>query len=413
MKNMTIRHRAAIGFACLLVLITIARGTPSALGLIVVNQQAASLVLGRPDFTNSPAGSDPTQTNMLIPGDVAVDPTTGKVFVADSVNNRVLRFASLAFLSNGTAAEAVLGQPNFTSRAVNITRAGMYTPNGVVIDSAGRLWVADSYNHRVLRFDSAATKANGADADVVLGQPDFVTGSSATTQSGMRTPSGVAVDSAGRLWVADLENHRVLRFDDAATKANGANADAVLGQADFTTRTILTTQSGMNSPRSVFIDSAARLWVADEQNNRVLRFDDAATKANGANADAVLGQPDFVTNTAATTQTGMYYPGSVTIDGEGRLYVADAANHRVLWFNSAAGIPNGSIASGVLGQPNFTSNALNNGGVSATSLYIPEGLFYDAAADVLWVADSWNARVLMYRSVYIYQVALPLVHAGG
>jgi hypothetical protein len=75
----------------------------------------------------------------------------------------------------------------------------MFFPTGVAIDSAGRLWVAG--------------KANGAAADGVLGQSDFGSRNSATTASGMYFPSGVAMDSAGRLWVADYGNNRVLRFD--------------------------------------------------------------------------------------------------------------------------------------------------------------------------------------------------------
>src|SRR6476469_4344861 len=77
------------------------------------NGQAASLVLGQPDFTSSPQAT--TASRMDQPTGVAIDPTSGKVFVADCSNNRVLRFASGAALVNGAAAEAVLGQPNFTN----------------------------------------------------------------------------------------------------------------------------------------------------------------------------------------------------------------------------------------------------------------------------------------------------------
>jgi hypothetical protein len=67
-------------------------------------------------------------------------------------------------------------------------------------------------NSRVLRFDNAATLANGAPADGVLGQPDFTSGLFDTTQSTMHFPRGLAIDSAGSLWVADNNNNRVLRF---------------------------------------------------------------------------------------------------------------------------------------------------------------------------------------------------------
>ena len=239
------------------------------------NGQPASLVLGQPDFTSKALAT--TASGMNYPTDLAVDPTSGKVFVADHYNHRVLRFASSAALTSGIAAEGVLGQPDFTSYALIIppNARGMSAPTGVAVDTAGRLWVADYNNSRVLRFDSAAGAPLALPADGVLGQPDFTSYASTTTASTMHNPTGVAVDSAGRLWVADEGNSRVLRFDGASGKPNGAPADGVLGQPDFTSRTQATTASGMNLPTGVAVDIDGYLWVVDYFNNRVLRFDSA------------------------------------------------------------------------------------------------------------------------------------------
>jgi hypothetical protein len=136
------------------------------------------------------------------------------------------------------------------------------------VDAAGRLWVADTLNNRVLRFDDAAAKPNGAPADGVLGQPDFVS-RDAATGSGLNAPFGVEADSAGRVWVADHSNNRVLRFD-------GAVADIVLGQPDFSSGNATTSATGMLFPRATAVDSAG-LWVADGP--RVLRFERAAAHA--------------------------------------------------------------------------------------------------------------------------------------
>ncbi len=256
--------------------------------------------------------------------------------------------------------------------------------------------MADVGNSRVLRFDHAATKPNGADADGVLGQPDFTSNSMATTQAGMFQPYQVFVDRDGRLWVADYENNRVLRFDDAATKSNGANADGVLGQPDFTTSTSATTQNGLSGPAGAYVDPEGQLWVAEYRNHRVLRFDNAAAKLDGANADGVLGQASFTSSTAACAQNRMNTPRGISSDPDGRLYVADGNNHRVLVFEHAAELPDGSNASSLLGQFNFNQCTINTGGVSAASLYTPTRVFFDTAANVLWVADWFNNRVLMF-----------------
>ena len=357
------------------------------------NGQGAAVVLGQPDFATTTAGATDAKLNR--PAAVAFDPATGKVFVADYSNNRVLRFASAAALANGSAAEAVLGQPNLTTTAPATTQAGMSQPVGLALDGQGRLYVSEVGNNRVVRFDGAATKANGANADGVLGQTTFTNGTSATAQGRMYFPWGLAVDGAGRLYVADYRNSRVLRFDGAATKANGANADGVLGQTTFTTGTAARSQSAMNQVNGVAVDGAGRLYVSDRNNRRVLRFDNAAAKANGANADGVLGQADFTAFvTSPVSAARMSSPFAVAVDNGGRVYVADFSYNRVVWFNDAATKANGADADGVLGQADFTTtgSAAGSAGVNG-----PYGLGVDNGGR-LFVADYMNNRTLSFAS---------------
>ena len=169
-------------------------------------------------------------------------------------------------------------------------------------------------------LSTATAFINGQDAGLVLGQPNFTSRALPTTASGMNGSFSMTVDpTSGKLFVADARNNRVLRFASGAALANGAAAEGVLGQADFTSSVQATTAGGMNGPTGVAVDSAGRLWVADEYNNRVLRFDGAVAKANGANADGVLGQPDFTSNAPAATAGGMFFPIGVAVDSTGRL----------------------------------------------------------------------------------------------
>ena len=353
------------------------------------NGQAAGLVLGHPTFTES---GQVVARRMRLPSSVAVDPTTGAVFVADSANNRVLRFDSQTALANGAPADGVLGQPDFTSNTRMTSAQGMYWPAGMAVDASGRLWVADQDNHRVLRFDNAASKPNGAPADGVLGQANFTSGASAVGAQRLNSPAGVALDGSGRLWVADQNNHRVLRFDNAAAKPDGAAADNVFGQGGFASSTFATSAQGMYFPRDVVVDGSGRLWVADQFNHRVLRFDNAASKPPGAFANGVLGQANFTSGTEATSAQRMNWPYAVAVDGSGRLWVADAANNRVLRFDSAASKSNGAAADSVLGQANFTSSTE---ATSAQALKQPADVVLDGSGR-LWVADQNNNRVLRF-----------------
>jgi DNA-binding beta-propeller fold protein YncE/predicted esterase len=320
------------------------------------NNMPANGVLGQSVFTSNSSGT--TSTSLNSPSGVGVDPTTGKLFVVDRYNNRVLRWSSSAKMENGSPAEAVFGQTDFITGTAGLSATKFNDPLRAALDGAGRLWVSDYLNNRVLRFDNASSKPTGSGADGVLGQPDFNTRTVGTTAGKMNGPVSVFADGDGRLWVTDRLNHRVVRFENAAAKANGANADGVLGQADFTTGTSGLSSTKMNRPMGVYADVAGRLWVCEDDNNRALRFDGAARKANGAAADGVLGQPDFTTNMKNLSRNGVSNLRGVFGDAAGRLYLVDESNHRVLVFNHAATQPNGAFADVVLGQPDFGSNPI-------------------------------------------------------
>lgn len=385
------------------------------LAMALETGQDASLVLGQSVFTTQL--SEISQTGMSSPISVAIDPTTDKVFVCDHASNRILRFSSLEALANGNPAEAKLGQATWTEGNEN-GGAGSGNPQAntfdhpwqIAVDAAGRLWVADRNNNRVLRFDNASSKGNNAAADGVLGQDDFTScgenkgGGEIPGQCTLRNPMGVAVDNAGRLWVADLGNNRVLRFDNAAAKPNGDDSDGVLGQLDFTTAqenqgNPQPSANTLHTPFGLCADSDGRLWVADTYNHRVLRYDNAASKSNGGDADGVLGQIVMINGTPLTLMTmRLMFPRGMTMSIEGTLYVSDYDDSRIMIFPEAATKPNGQGAFYVLGQADFNGDQPNRGLVSPTAntLSYPNLPTYHDATRTLWVPDSDNNRVLRY-----------------
>jgi hypothetical protein len=380
------------------------------------NGQAASFVTGQTGFGLN--GSALTATGLNEPAAVAVDPATGKVFVTDFSNNRVLRYPSIAAMTNGTAAEAVLGQPNFTtsppnSNGLSPTATTFSDPVGLAVDALGNLWVADELNMRVLRFDNAATISSGAAASGVLGWPDFVTNNGFTeppTAASLFDPTAVFCKGT-TLWVADYANNRILRFDNAASKANGANADAVFGTPTFVSAYSANAGIGnylLFGPEQIYVDGSDNLWEVEIQNNRVMMFPNASTGGNnasttgdGVEATLVLGQPTFYTNSAGTTASTMSSPYGVYGDPAGNIYVGDFGNNRILVFANAAHLSNGAAATWVLGQTDFVSNGT---GAGASQLGGPAFLFIPTSGTYLMAADAVNNRVL----TWIPLVPLPL-----
>ncbi len=353
---------------------------------------AADLVLGQPDFVSDTSGTSASQ--FVRPSSVAIDPATQKLFVSEFGSDRILRFRDVSSLANGDSAEAVFGQMDFTGNSGGTSQSRLDGPAGLHVDGQGRLWVADALNHRVLMFESASSRDSNPDADLVLGQLNFVSKVSGDSSNNMDVPIDVVIDDAAdRLWVAEQYNNRVLRFDNVSLAGNGHPADAVLGQPDYGESAPALSQSGMDSPFAIELSPGGALFVAEVLNRRVLRYDAAATKPNGGDADAVLGQSNFGSNAFSTlTQVGMAGPAELHMDSTGTLWVADSANNRILSFVDAAQLPNGAPAASVLGQPDFTTNA---SGLTARNLDLPNGLVGDSL-DRLYVTDSGNRRVLRF-----------------
>lgn len=359
--------------------------------------QPASGVVGKGTFDDGTSAGPTDSITSRIEG-VAIDPVSGKLFIADVGNHRILRFAAAAAYQNGAAAEAVLGQADFVSGSAN--RGGgpeantLSGPAALSIDGAGRLWVADRGNNRVLRFDNAASKNTGDPANGVLGQLNFTSNLSDLTQATMDGPGGVFADAGGRLWVGDTGNSRVMRFDNAGALSNGAVANGVLGQPGFVTDAVAVTANGFNAPWGITGDAAGRIWVVDANNRRVLRFDAAAAKSNGAAADAVLGQPDFETNSVPLpTSRSLNQPYYATLAPNGTLWVGDTNNRRLLGYRAAASKGNGAAADLVLGQPDFTQSL--NSGATPRAVNYSSQIAFDRKG-MLFVGDYNLRRVLRF-----------------
>src|SRR5260221_242431 len=204
-------------------------------------------------------------------------------------------------------------------------------------------------------------------ASLVLGQPNFVSTGIGLSASLMGTPQGVFSDGT-RLFVSDFTNSRVLIWN-RLPMISGTPADVVLGQPDFTSNTSNNggiSASTMNGPVYSYSDGT-HLVVADRGNSRVLVWNSIPTR-NQQPADIVIGQPDFTSNTSnngGISCASLRFPDGLLVTPNGRLLIGDI-NSRVLIFNK---IPTTNFASAdtVLGQATCATATSNFGGLSASS----------------------------------------------
>jgi len=362
---------------------------------------APALVLGQPGPQYTHALGIGTK-GFSSPGGLAVNPLNGDLYVADFSNNRVLRFLSPFANPSRIEPDAVIGQPNFSNRTAGSPSAStLNQPRTVAFDPAGNLWVADAGNHRVLRF--GASVLNGAAspaADTVVGQRDFfgntANAGGSVSGAGFDTPSGLAFDAAGNLYVSDARNSRVLRFAaPLGPSTPNPTATTVWGQSNITSRGVppQPSSSTLSVPVGLAVGGST-LYVASGVENRVLSYPLAA----GGPATGVLGQTDFVTTTANTGSTplasanSLYGPGDVKLDANGNLFVADSGNNRVLQYATGA-----KAAAKVWGQIDFVTNGPNQIKPASINFPFKMAIDYSSAPFALYVSDTGNNRVLGWR----------------
>ncbi len=288
------------------------------------------------------------------------------------------------------SADSVMGQANLSdATALPIGPHTFGKPSGIAIDRLrNRIYVSDSVNHRVLGWSNAEGLANGAAADLVLGQADVVSwgcnrsfdGSQrAPTMESLCAPAGLAVDADGTLYVADTNNCRVLVFDDPY--ANDGVADRVLGQADGSCNGTTVSASRLFLPKAVAVDGTGNVFVADGS-CRVLEFDGPLSSGDAV-ADRVYGQADFTSRGCSA----LYFPQSISLDASGTMYVG-STSLVYLFANPLTGAAARPQASQTLG-----SSQCNPNGESAASTCFPTGVATDSGGR-LYVADALNSRVL-------------------
>lgn len=299
------------------------------------------------------------------------------------------------------------------------------TPQGLAVDSTGAtpiLYIADTGNNRVLAWRNPVNAANGAPADLVIGQRDRFSsnfnGPGTPFTTGLNQPTGLAVDRDGNLYVADSNNNRILRyprpFDQPADQL--LEIDLVLGQETFGSA------SGGNAgrlpnrgrntpaPNSLFLsdlsanilrirmafDPNGNLWVTDSGNNRVVRYPARVlTPGNfGADADLFLGQLNGVSNTQNTDprdKQTLAIPSGLAIAQDGRMYVGDGRG-RVLVFRNPSST--GAAADRILGFPLNVQGQPPLPPINDLGLGAPEGIF--VVNNVPYVIDTRSNRVVRY-----------------
>jgi tripartite motif-containing protein 71 len=305
---------------------------------------------------------------MSQPGGVAID-SGGNVYVADTNNNRVQKFSSTGIFERtwGKGVNMTTGGNLCTLASGNTCQAGgtgglageMNQPIGIGIDPSDNVYVADTNNNRIQRFDAAGTFNRTWGKGVNATNPgnlctatsgDTCQAGGATTALGgeMNSPAGVGTDASGNVYVADALNNRIQKFNSSGAFDRawgvGVNGGSTFGICTAAASCHVGLSGGLGGemffPINVGTDSGGSVYVADYANDRIQKFASSGTWARawgkGVNGGTAFG----ICTVAASCQVGsagglggeMDTPAGVASDSAGGLYVGDYLNNRIQLF---------------------------------------------------------------------------------
>lgn len=321
-------------------------------------------VAGNGGVGNLGDGGLATIAGLSSPQGVTVD-ASGNIFIADSGNHSIRKLGTNGII---TRVAGIGYNDNYYRSSGLAGSVSLNNPAGVVVDAVGNLFIADQLNHRICKVDTVGHLTTVAGPNGFNGNGNPLGGYSGdvgpASNAGLYEPIGLAMDSAGNLFVADSRNYRIRKIDTsgiittvAGTGIEGYNGDG--GAA---------TNAGLEYPQGVAVDSVGNIFITDHVNNLIRRVDTNGIIMTVAGNSGLAG---YMGDGVAATNTSLYQPKGVTADTAGNLFIADTLNSRVRKVDT-----NGIITTIIV-----------NG-----SVRFPTGLSMDAYGN-LFIADNGNNRI--------------------
>jgi len=291
--------------------------------------------------------------NFNLPGGVAVD-SAGNIYVSDTYNNEILKIRP----SGLETTLAGSGTAGFADIYINL-------PGGVAVDSVGNIYVSDFNNNKIRKITPSGLVSTLAGS----GTAGFADGQGTAAQ--FQHLRGVAVDSRGDVYVADSSNHRIRKITPDGTVSTFA------GSGTVGTLNGSGTAAQFNQPSGITIDSSGNFYVADAGNHKIRKI----TLSGDVSTLAGSGTEGFADGQGTAAQ--FKYPFGVAVDSGGTVYVADKGNHRIRKIT-----PSGDVST----LTGSGYQRITDGQGTAAQFSSPSGIAVDSSGNV-YVADTHNNKI--------------------
>ena len=252
-------------------------------------------------------GGRAVEARLSFPSGVAAD-NAGNLYITDTGNNRVRRIDTTGTITTIAGTE----EPGFDWEGWAV-EARLSKPKGVAVDDSGNLYFAGYYNFGIRRVDAAGTMSRVTGSGEPYDGPD--------DEERLSRDRGIAVDSAGNVYIANIDNNYIRRVDATGTVSVIAGAREP-GYGGDGGRAV---EAQLSFPADVAVDSAGNVYIADTGNHRIRRIDTTGTITTIAGT----GEPGYGGDGGRAVEAQLASPFALTVDSSGNLYVADLGNYRI------------------------------------------------------------------------------------
>lgn len=320
-------------------------------------------------------GGPATSAKLNSPSGIALD-GIDNLYIADSENHRVRKVT--AFTGTISTAAGTKGR-GFSGDGGKATVAKLDEPTGLALDAAGNLYIAELGNGRVRKVDASTRHIS----TVVGPRPEDFDGDGSPATSAMLNVSGIALDRAGNLFIAGADSHCVRKVDASTGNIStiaGAGGYSQWHEGGFGGDGGPAASAMLYSPEGVALDDAGNLYIADRFNSCIRKVD---ASTGNISTIAGTGSAGFGGDGDTAAAAMLDHPEGIALDAANNIYVADSGNHRIRKVDASTG--NISTVAGT-GKCGFGGNG---GPARSALLNSPEGVALDAAGN-LYLSDTGN-----------------------